>query len=251
MRFIQVPLGYPSEYKTRPKSLVINQTLWQPGIRIEGQQQHKHHAQPAPMHPGAHSSYHDRSWLPVRVYEAQYTAQLMDAGSHPEKAGRDCAGAVDMHEERNSSLHASNGSSGVRSSSNRETTAHTASTHGAHHKRGDIDANSNEKHSVESCADCRELRRSTLPLMHGVQVLPAAGVAGDPVPPCKFYQIARWSSSQCPHLKGMWSEYYKAEARQPDNTQLAPWVLKRYRKYKKFSEKLTVVQSTDSKQGQD
>jgi hypothetical protein len=33
----------------------------------------------------------------------------------------------------------------------------------------------------------------------------------------------------------MWSEYYMMNAREPDNVQLAAWVLKRYRKYKRLS----------------
>jgi hypothetical protein len=33
----------------------------------------------------------------------------------------------------------------------------------------------------------------------------------------------------------MWSEYYRANRRQPDNIDLAPWVLKRYKRFSRRS----------------
>jgi hypothetical protein len=47
------------------------------------------------------------------------------------------------------------------------------------------------------------------------------------------YQVTSWQAQWVGNLGGMWSEYYKANERAPDNVQLAPWVAQRYKRYRK------------------
>jgi hypothetical protein len=60
------------------------------------------------------------------------------------------------------------------------------------------------------------------------QAAAAGGGAGAPV-----YQVTSWQAQWVGNLGGMWSEYYKAHERAPDNVELAPWVAQRYKKYRK------------------
>jgi hypothetical protein len=62
-----------------------------------------------------------------------------------------------------------------------------------------------------------------------------AGQAGNPLQQQQqqqHYVVTAWSSTWCEPLHGLWSEWYKHNAREADNTTLAPWVEKRYRRYR-------------------
>jgi hypothetical protein len=52
----------------------------------------------------------------------------------------------------------------------------------------------------------------------------------------QVFQVCDWKGEWCGNLGGMWSEVYKVTRRDPENVELAPWVLKRYRKYRRFSQ---------------
>jgi hypothetical protein len=44
------------------------------------------------------------------------------------------------------------------------------------------------------------------------------------------YVITSWEAEWGAPLHGLWSEYYKTTPRQPHNTELAPWVARRYKR---------------------
>jgi hypothetical protein len=49
----------------------------------------------------------------------------------------------------------------------------------------------------------------------------------------QVYLISSWEVQWGAPLHGLWSEYYKTHAREPDNTELAPWVAKRYKRFRR------------------
>lgn len=42
------------------------------------------------------------------------------------------------------------------------------------------------------------------------------------------WEVGDWSVETCPHVAAMWSEYYQQHARDPSETELAPWVAPLY-----------------------
>lgn len=48
--------------------------------------------------------------------------------------------------------------------------------------------------------------------------------------------VSDWDASTCPCLRGLWSDYYAANARTPEVLELAPWVAKRYARLRRARE---------------
>lgn len=200
IRCIQAPLCYPNERRHRVKSIILQRT---PHARdsssssSSGQQQQVQSMEAQDHHVA------NVPWLPVRVYQAHYRAQLV-------------AAAAD--EQSNSSSS-----------------------------------------SVSRTSGASILQQFGLPVLHArklqhsltdQQQLDAAAVNGSSGSRCSstgsssstsgngLYTITNWQSSWCSNLFGVWSEYYKVTPREPHNTELAPWVAKRYKKYPRLAQRL-------------
>ncbi|WIA44136.1 hypothetical protein OEZ86_010476 [Tetradesmus obliquus] len=210
IRCVQAPLCYPAERLHRLKSVILHNTLPASSSSSSGSDKNGH-KQPHPLHVGLQDHYAQHvEWLPAKIYQAEYTAELRQQ-QHEFAAGDD----------RSASLQESCGSL---------------------------------QESGSGRPDGWQLQHGGIPLLHRSQLHSmqqqqqqqqqqsgAASFAGKHPAGCSsaaHYEIASWQPSWCSNLGGMWSEYYKVTAREPDNVQLAPWVLKRYRKYKRLSERL-------------
>jgi hypothetical protein len=180
-------LCYPAERLHRLKSVILHNAL--PASSSNGSSK-DHHRQPHPLHVELQDHYAQHvEWLPVKIYQAEYTAELHGSRSLQESSS--------ILQE---------------SSSNMQESSSSKITHRWW------------------------LQHDGIPLLHSSQQ--HSWRMQQQMHPAGHYEISSWQSSWCSNLGGMWSEYYKVTAREPNNTQLAPWVLKRYRKYKRLSERL-------------
>lgn len=210
---MQAPLCYPNERRHRVKSIVLQHTPQghsrgsSTGSSLQ-QQQHKVQGESRSM--GADDEHiNSVPWLPVRVYQAKYTAEL-----------RAAAGTAEASSVLQTTL--------LQDSSSGQSFASTAQRwilqqHGLP-----------VVHISETCLQDHQGQGRDASLLHDSSCRTAA--AG------QCYVVTEWQSSWSTNLHGVWSEYYKVTAREPHNTELAPWVAKRYQQYPRLSRKLALGQ---------
>jgi hypothetical protein len=96
------------------------------------------------------------------------------------------------------------------------------------------------------------LHRSQLPSFEEQQQkqppATAAQHAGSSSSSC--YVLTSWAATWCEPLHGLWSDHYSSTARQPGNTELAPWVAKRYRRYRVSAEQRAAAAAASTAAGE-
>ncbi|KAF6257220.1 hypothetical protein COO60DRAFT_31057 [Scenedesmus sp. NREL 46B-D3] len=209
IRCVQAPLCYPAERLHRLKSVILHNDL--PARSSSSSSSNRTgkeaHRHPHPLHVGLPDNYAQHvEWLPVKIYQADYTAELQE------------------QQQQQPELRAANG----HNSSFQETNSSSASSWRLRHAGVPL------LHSSQQQGRLQQQQQQTC-ASNAARCSSAAN-----------YEISSWRSSWCGSLGGLWSEYYKLNAREPDNVLLAPWVLKRYRRYKRLSQRLQGGPATDN-----